>query len=166
MDGHNIEDDDFFELDDDDIGLDKCNDHIIDDKPKEELAFETLEEADLFYNSYGTRIGFNVRRCHKGYNKQKTIVMNSMWECSQSGFPRIRKKPLIRKPKPQTRFGCRACFQVALQDGLYKVTKFVTEHNHELLNPTSNKLKSNRYLQYNVLYRSCDEFNFYLLILY
>ncbi|KAL8456967.1 hypothetical protein ACS0TY_034987 [Phlomoides rotata] len=155
MDGHNAEEDDFFPdehvspedgLHDDGTGFHKFSDNNVDDKASERLAFETIDEADLFYNSYGTRMGFNVKRCHKRYNKQKTIVKTVFWEYSQAGFPRICEKPLRRKLRPQTRFRCQACFHVAHQDGMYKVTKFVSEHNHQLLTPTSNQLKSNRFI--------------------
>ncbi|KAL8482983.1 hypothetical protein ACS0TY_025880 [Phlomoides rotata] len=150
MDGHSIEEDDLFSEEhmhsDNGSGFDKCSDHNVDDKPKEGLVFDTIQKAGLFYIRYGTRMGFNVRRSHKGYNKEKTIVMNASWECTQAVFSRSRKKPLTRNTKPQTRFGCQACFWVVRQDGLYKVTKFVSEHNHKLLTPTSNQPKFNRFI--------------------
>lgn len=118
------------------------------------LAFQTVDDADIFYRSYGARKGFNVRKAHRGYNKDKALVMNMLWECSCAGHRRERPGPKIRSPKADYRVDCKACFRVAREDGLYQVKLFNPEHNHDLLSLDSPELKCNRYLMVHHLFGS------------
>lgn len=125
------------------------NDLTLDDDTIKGLAFRCIADANAFYHSYGAQKGFNVRKGHKGYGKDKKEVRNMLWECSCAGFRREAAGPRVRNPKPDNRVGCKACFRVALEDGKYFVKKFETEHNHELLSLESDELKPNRYLWFN-----------------
>ncbi|KAJ1695920.1 hypothetical protein LUZ63_012618 [Rhynchospora breviuscula] len=69
--------------------------------------------------------------------------------CSSEGFA---KKPdnqtTPQKDKPHTRTGCKARLKIRLQDGIWKVSVFVDDHNHPLITSPAKKrgLRSHREL--------------------
>ncbi|CAB4313498.1 unnamed protein product [Prunus armeniaca] len=107
----------------------------------------TEEEAYNLYNSYATRTGFSVRRGQKRYNTKKVLRQFSYF-CSKEGF-RLDSDPseVSMANKLETRTGCEARVRFAFQDdnGMWKVSHFVSEHNHELAMPEERQfLRSNR----------------------
>ncbi|KAI5352456.1 hypothetical protein L3X38_005347 [Prunus dulcis] len=107
----------------------------------------TEEEAYNLYNSYATRTGFSVRRGQKRYNTKKVLRQFSYF-CSKEGF-RLDSDPseVSMANKLETRTGCEARIRFAFQNdnGMWKVSHFVYEHNHELAMPEERQfLRSNR----------------------
>ncbi|KAH0996490.1 hypothetical protein GBA52_020354 [Prunus armeniaca] len=107
----------------------------------------TEEEAYNLYNSDATRTGFSVRRGQKRYNTKKNLRQFSYF-CSKEGF-RLDSDPseVSMANKLEMRTCCEARIRFAFQDdnGMWKVSHFVSKHNHELAMPEERQfLRSNR----------------------
>ena len=100
-----------------------------------QLTFRTIDEAEDFYIAYGREAGFDVCKTTL-HRSDDGLIKNRLWVCHWEGFRRKSKEDHCRKreAKHETRCGCRASFRVAHDRnlGLYKVTRFVQEHNHPL----------------------------------
>ncbi|KAJ4724486.1 Protein FAR1-RELATED SEQUENCE 5 [Melia azedarach] len=98
--------------------------------------FDSIDDAELFYNTYSKVVGFSVRKDEMRYNKNGSITARR-WVCSKQGHRAkkyVERRECIRKPKTLTRVGCRAVFRVNYHQTTSKwiVKEFVTEHTHEL----------------------------------
>lgn len=104
------------------------------------LEFKSRDDAREFYVAYGRRTGFTVRIHHNRRSRINNVVIGQDFVCSKEGFRE--KKYMYRKdrvlpPPPITREGCPAMLRLALRDGdKWVVTKFIKEHNHELMSPS------------------------------
>ncbi|XP_043714414.1 protein FAR1-RELATED SEQUENCE 5-like [Telopea speciosissima] len=129
---------------DEDIGLD------VENQPQIGMKFNSENEAYDFYNSYGGRMGFSVRReyAHKS-KKDKTIITSRRFVCSKQGYRKKDKRDIgPNKPRAETRTDCPARMGIALLDnGQYQCRDFVEEHNHLLHLPiTIHMMRSQRKL--------------------
>ncbi|KAL5543093.1 hypothetical protein UlMin_010803 [Ulmus minor] len=91
---------------------------------------------ETFIKHYSMSIGFSVRIQHTLWNDDGGIRRRE-WVCSRQGFRRnkLNIKYCKRRPKNETRCGCIAYFHVLFKvaEGLWRLTKFMPEHNHDLL---------------------------------
>jgi len=119
------------------------------EEPKKGMAFDTPEEAFLYYSSYAKGKGFAVakRTSRKGKDGKLTDIG---FACSRAGNPRVRtSNPL--KPRPQTKIGCQAHVTVLIHpDGKWRLNRVVLEHNHEHSPGKARFFKSNRKLDEHV----------------
>lgn len=95
------------------------------------LSFNSDDEAYDFYNLYGRTIGFSIRKNQMTINKDKIVTRREL-TCSCEGF--YTKKDTPVKKRADTRTGCQAMLEVRRnkENGLYVITKFREEHNHDL----------------------------------
>ncbi|KAJ6802169.1 protein FAR1-RELATED SEQUENCE 5-like [Iris pallida] len=101
--------------------------------PREDMLFDSENEAYEFYNTYAENLGFFVRRSTL-WTTSKNIVTRRTFVCSREGF-REKKKGAkeVKSPRPETRIGCPACMTIRLTpNGKYRVTEFAPNHNHQL----------------------------------
>ncbi|KAL3500607.1 hypothetical protein ACH5RR_039700 [Cinchona calisaya] len=120
------------------LELDKALDELT-EKEVFSLKFDSDEDAAVFYEAYAKVVGFTVRKFHTRRDKNNVVKYRN-WVCSREG---CRDKKWVnylnrkRDPRPVSRIGCRASFRVKRdkKSGKYVVTRFVKEHNHELLAP-------------------------------
>ncbi|XP_058096575.1 uncharacterized protein LOC131242148 [Magnolia sinica] len=109
-------------------------DEELDEEPKLGMEFSSDESAYEFYNGYARKKGFSTR---KSWVKKSDdgVITKRHFCCSKEG--RKREKKHIDQPKftrPITRTQCLASIIIKLQvNGKYTVTKFVAEHNHEVV---------------------------------
>ncbi|CAI9761654.1 unnamed protein product [Fraxinus pennsylvanica] len=90
------------------------------------------EEAYLLYCDYGQAMGFSVRRGKQYYFMGTKRVRSKSYCCSKEGIKDDKVDAFAYK-KPETRTGCKAMICFACDDnGQWKVTRFVKEHNHEM----------------------------------
>ncbi|XP_042508608.1 protein FAR1-RELATED SEQUENCE 5-like [Macadamia integrifolia] len=127
---------------DKDIGLD------VENQPRIGMEFNSENEAYDFYNNYGGRMGFSVRRdyAHKS-RKDKATITSRRFVCSKQGYRKKDKRCLDpRKPQAETRTDCPARMGIAIMDnGKYQCRDFVEEHNHLLHLPvTIHMMRSQR----------------------
>ncbi|XP_077244592.1 protein FAR1-RELATED SEQUENCE 5-like [Tasmannia lanceolata] len=118
-------------------------------EPYEGMEFDSEEAARIFYNAYAMRAGFGSRvsRNRRSRKSGENIARNFV--CSKEGY-RLSKHGnsggRYRRQRAVTREGCRAMITIKKTNvGKWLVTKFVKEHNHELLTPSEvHSLRSHR----------------------
>nr|XP_011459808.1 PREDICTED: protein FAR1-RELATED SEQUENCE 5-like [Fragaria vesca subsp. vesca] len=103
------------------------------------------EEAYDLYFEYGVRIGFSIWIDQK--RKINNVVRQVNYCCSKEGF-KLDSDPSEENQtyRLDTRTGCPTKIRFGLQDNnLWKVTFFVSEHNHRLATPEERQfLRCNR----------------------
>ncbi|XP_043700302.1 protein FAR1-RELATED SEQUENCE 5-like [Telopea speciosissima] len=124
------------------IGLDDEN------KPKIDMLFNSENEAFDFYNSYGGRLGFSVRKEYANKSKKdKSTITSRRFACNKKGRRQKDKRAIgIKNPQAETRSDCPARMGIMiLENGIYQCHDFVENHNHELhLLSTTHMLRSQR----------------------
>lgn len=104
------------------------------------MEFKSRDDAREFYIAYGRRTGFTVRIHHNRRSRINNMVIGQDFVCSKEGFREkkyVYRKDRVLPPPPVTREGCQAMLRLALKDGItWVVTKFIAEHNHELMSPS------------------------------
>ncbi|XP_059654906.1 protein FAR1-RELATED SEQUENCE 5-like [Cornus florida] len=98
--------------------------------------FDTEDEAYDFYNAYGGKVGFSIRKDYANKSRKIGNITTSKFVCSKQGF-RVKDKRDIhtRKPRAETRTGCGALMQIRYdrKKGKYVVYNFVESHNHPMI---------------------------------
>jgi len=108
-------------------------------EPYEGLEFESEEAAKAFYNSYARRVGFSSRVSMSRRSRRDGAIIQRSFVCAKEGFRVDKDKPgrdpaRVKRPRAETRVGCKAMLVVKIQDsGRWVVSNFVKEHNHELV---------------------------------
>ncbi|KAL5865580.1 hypothetical protein ACOSQ3_003094 [Xanthoceras sorbifolium] len=104
------------------------------------MEFKSRDDAREVYVAHGRRTGFTVRIHHNRRSRINNMVIGQDFVCSKEGFREkkyIYRKDRVLPPPPITREGCPAMLRLALRDGdKWVVTKFIKEHNHELMSPS------------------------------
>lgn len=107
-------------------------------EPYEGMEFESEQAARIFYNSYARRVGFGTRVSAYRRSRRDNAISTRQLVCSKEGF-NPRPDNAQRKPKRQrivSRVGCKAHMTVKKQTfGKWAITKFIKDHNHELVPP-------------------------------
>ncbi|KAL3351041.1 hypothetical protein AABB24_023440 [Solanum stoloniferum] len=112
----------------------------LDLEPYEGMEFESEEAAKAFYNSYARRVGFSTRVSSSRRSRKDGAIIQRSFVCAKEGFRNLNEKRTkdreIKRPRTVTRVGCKAALSVKIQDsGVWVVSNFVKEHNHELVPP-------------------------------
>ncbi|KAL7220362.1 hypothetical protein ACSBR2_013276 [Camellia fascicularis] len=105
-------------------------------KPKEGMTFDSEEGVYDFYNAYGGRMRFSIRREYCKKNKFTKQIISRNFVCNKEGFRKVDKQdPLIKTPRAKIRIGCEAQLLVKLDvsTGKFVVIDFKEKHNHELV---------------------------------
>ncbi|KHN41795.1 Protein FAR1-RELATED SEQUENCE 5 [Glycine soja] len=109
-------------------------------EPCQGMEFESEEAAKAFYNSYARRVGFSTRVSMSRRSRRDGSIIQRSFVCAKEGFRVEREKHLVdgrvKRPRAETRVGCKAMLVVKIQDsGRWVVSSFLKEHNHELVPP-------------------------------
>lgn len=109
-------------------------------------TFQSIEEAHIFYKNYAEANGFTVRKDRSATRHGKAIRRDLY--CHRGG-----KKPLkpihpskVQRNRESSKCECKAHMRLTLKQSNdifpeeWHVTKFIKEHNHNLLSPTSMRL--------------------------
>ncbi|CAL5366952.1 unnamed protein product [Camellia sinensis] len=99
------------------------------------MEFDSEQSAYEFYNSYGGRVGFSIRKEYAHKSKTGEITSRT-FVCSKEGLRKYDKRDfVVRIPRAKTRTGCGALMSIKLirQIGKYRVINFVETHNHPLV---------------------------------
>ncbi|XP_059658335.1 protein FAR1-RELATED SEQUENCE 5-like [Cornus florida] len=104
--------------------------------PKLNMQFDTEDEAYDFYNAYGGKVGFSIRKDYANKSRKTGNITISKFVCSKQGF-RVKDKRDIhtRKPRAETRTSCSVLMQIRYdrKKGKYVVYNFVESHNHPMI---------------------------------
>ncbi|CAL5442325.1 unnamed protein product [Camellia sinensis] len=77
-------------------------------KPRVRMTFDTEQEAYDFYNTYGGKLGFSIRRGYVNKSKDGQIT-SRQFVCNKEGFQVVDKRdPLTKNPRQEVRTGCQA----------------------------------------------------------
>ncbi|KAG1326830.1 protein FAR1-RELATED SEQUENCE 5 [Cocos nucifera] len=99
------------------------------------------EEAYNLYRDYGHRMGFSVRKGKQYYWIGTRKIRTKDYYCSKEGLKNDEYLDGSNFNKPDTRTGCKAMIRFTVdEDGQWKVTKMVDEHNHGLAKPEERHL--------------------------
>jgi zinc finger SWIM domain-containing protein 3 len=114
-------------------------------KPKLEMFFDNVEDAWIFYNDYGGKFGFGVRKQYSHKNKNG-IITSYMFVCSKEGLRKLDKRDYKTiNLRQETRTNCKAKLNIKNMGGKFMVVDFVEEHNHDLhTQETTHMLPSQR----------------------
>jgi len=112
--------------------------------------FDSEVQGFQFYNAYGLKKGFSVRRSYAEWDASHNELTLRKFVCSREGFreaKHMKREDKQRRPRNITRVGCRAKFVIAQQrnTGQWYVKDFIDDHNHPLaLEDFSCLLRSHR----------------------
>ncbi|XP_028076403.1 protein FAR1-RELATED SEQUENCE 5-like [Camellia sinensis] len=101
-------------------------------KPRVRMTFDTEQEAYDFYNTYGGRLGFSIRRGYVNKSKEGQIT-SRQFVCNKEGFRVVDKRDsLTKNPRQEVRTGCQARLVIKWDKNMQKffVSDFVEQHNH------------------------------------
>ncbi|XP_028122240.1 protein FAR1-RELATED SEQUENCE 5-like isoform X1 [Camellia sinensis] len=103
------------------------------------MEFESDEYAYKFYCKYAGLVGFSVRKDWVNRSKVHGRVVSRKFTCSKEGYRRKDKRDVnVKKHRKETRTGCLAHMIITRQpDGIYRITHFEENHNHENVNPSN-----------------------------
>ncbi|XP_043717717.1 protein FAR1-RELATED SEQUENCE 5-like [Telopea speciosissima] len=103
-------------------------------KPHIDMQFNSDQEAYDFYNSYGGRLDFSVRREYINKSKKdNTTITSRRFACNKHGIRRKDKRDVdVNSPRVETRTDCPAHMGIMLENEKYRCHDFVEDHNHEL----------------------------------
>ncbi|KAG7963945.1 hypothetical protein I3843_09G143900 [Carya illinoinensis] len=106
------------------------------------LQFDDLEDAHTCYKVFSRRTGFSIRTNHTRLSKEDRSLIGVEYVCSREGFRRhySKLKERVRPETAETKIGCKAMMTIRKDGEKWIVSKFVLEHNHELLSPRSTSL--------------------------
>ncbi|XP_028073996.1 protein FAR1-RELATED SEQUENCE 5-like [Camellia sinensis] len=107
-------------------------------KPKHGMTVDFEQSVYDFYNTYGGRMGFSIRKDYYTKNKFTNQLICRLLVCNKEGFRKVDKRdPLAKNHRAENRTGCEAQLYVKLDEGTRKfvVTDFTEKRNHDLVSP-------------------------------
>ncbi|XP_028065625.1 protein FAR1-RELATED SEQUENCE 5-like [Camellia sinensis] len=93
-------------------------------------------------------MGFSIRKGKPRYYSGSKNIRQHQFLCSKEGF-KIDEDPCEKEKlnRLETRIGCKAFIRLIVEDGIWRVTAFNPEHNHELaLQSERHLLRSARHI--------------------
>jgi zinc finger SWIM domain-containing protein 3 len=100
------------------------------------MKFDSEAAAYQFYNEYGKRNGFGIRREY--YNKSKVdgVLTSRRFTCFKEGKRSVDKRR-TGEHRAETRTECQARMGISLDRKIekYTVVDFIAQHNHPLQPP-------------------------------
>ena len=121
-----------------------CTESLIPDLlPQVSMEFSTIEEAGMFWVTFGGQKDFEVRKKYANKRKSDGKVRSCRYVCTNEGH-RVQDKRdhLTKCPRAETRTDCQVRIGLILdrEKGNYKVTDLILEHNHTLQLPQTSHL--------------------------
>ncbi|KAK4434956.1 protein FAR1-RELATED SEQUENCE 5, partial [Sesamum alatum] len=93
---------------------------------------QTENEAYELYQDYANLVGFSVRKGKQYYVSGTNMLRWKSYLCSKEGVKDERPRSKGTRKRNTTRTECKAMIAFNIdKDGLWRVAKFVKEHNHE-----------------------------------
>ncbi|KAK8632611.1 hypothetical protein V6N13_073001 [Hibiscus sabdariffa] len=105
------------------------------------VAVDSEEAAYNLYKDYGHRMGFSVQRGRNMYVSGTNVIRCKDYFCSKEGFKEFEGDINVKQyNKLETRTGCQTMIRFTMEDNIWTVTRFISEHNHELATPSKRHL--------------------------
>ncbi|KAK2641395.1 hypothetical protein Ddye_023158 [Dipteronia dyeriana] len=125
--------------------LERVND--LEWKPKCDMEFDSEQSSYDFYNMYGGKGGFSIRREGFGKNSSTGELTSRKFVCNKEGFRSNGKRDILTtEPRAETRTGCNAQLRIMLNrvKNIFFVAHFVEYHNHPLVMQKTHMLPSQK----------------------
>ena len=120
------------------MGTNECQPVEIDDEPKEIFVGQVVNSRDEAYNLYqehAFKMGFSVRKGRElYYDNERKHTRSKDFYCSKEGFKNNESVGEVTYERADSRTNCKAMvkFNVS-KEGVWKITKLVLDHNHDLV---------------------------------
>ncbi|XP_058075804.1 protein FAR1-RELATED SEQUENCE 5-like [Magnolia sinica] len=127
--------------------------------PEIGMEFKTEKDAYDFYNSFGRKVGFSIRKHNVKKDKMTGVLKMRDFICSKEGKRSFDKRDVnVKHHRDETRTSCEAHMKIRLGvDGKYRVTDNKIDHNHILASPEeAHLLRSQRKFTQEVVADNCD----------
>ena len=108
--------------------------------PFKEMEFEADEIAYDFYNEYGRKVGFSIRKEYVNKCKKTGVVTLRRFVCTKEGVQgKDKRDQNVKNPRAEIRCDCEACLVIVLNrdSKKYVVSEFIAKHNHYLHLPST-----------------------------
>ncbi|GMY19673.1 protein FAR1-RELATED SEQUENCE 9-like [Fagus crenata] len=107
--------------------------------PEIGMSFSCEQEAHKLYQKYATEMGFKVRK-GKVQRFSNGSLKKRYFFCSQEGY-RSKKQPTKKTTytRKETRTGCNARIQIRFENERFRISEFVSDHNHDLQGSTQRR---------------------------
>ncbi|XP_059632847.1 protein FAR1-RELATED SEQUENCE 5-like [Cornus florida] len=105
-------------------------------KPCLEMEFDSVDAAYYFYNNYGGRAGFSIRKEYANKSRKNGKITCRLFVCNKEGLRgKDKRDEKIKKLRVETHTNCGAHMLVRYDVGLQKfvVKQFEESHNHPLI---------------------------------
>ncbi|KAG7979664.1 hypothetical protein I3843_05G142800 [Carya illinoinensis] len=108
------------------------------------LEFDDIEDALSCYKAFSRRTGFSIQTNHTRLSAIDKSLIGVDYVCSREGFRRynLKLKERARPEAPEIKCGCKAMMAIKKNESKWVVSKFVLQHNHELLTSRSTTQKN------------------------
>lgn len=109
-------------------------------EPIEGMEFKSFEEAKSYYTRYAQNRGFSFRMGRVTKSRTNGMIIGQEILCSKEGF---RAKKYVKQGNSslithdETRVGCKARLYLKKNNDIWIVSRFVSDHNHQLFSPRS-----------------------------
>lgn len=114
-------------------------------EPRQNMEFESHEEAYLFYKEYAKSAGFGTAKLSSRRSRATKEFIDAKFSCIRYGNKQQSDDAV--NPRPSPKIGCKASMHVKRRqdrDRKWYVYSFVKEHNHELLPAQAHFFRSHR----------------------
>ena len=121
------------------IGIHVPSNVLKESTPFKGMKFEADEIAYDFYNEYGRKIGFSIRKEYVNKCKKIGVVTSRRFACAKEGVRgKDKRDHNIKNSRAETRCGSEARLVIILNrdSKKYVVSEFIAEHNHYLHLPS------------------------------
>jgi zinc finger SWIM domain-containing protein 3 len=111
------------------------------------MEFSTIDEAWMFWISYGDQKGFEVRKLYTNKRKLDGKVRSWRYICANEGLRKLDKRDHLTKcPRAETRTNCQVRMGLVMDKnkGNYNVTDMILEHNHAIHLPRTSHLMASQ----------------------
>ncbi|GLT28430.1 hypothetical protein SLA2020_033650 [Shorea laevis] len=118
-------------------------DVIIGGMARKGMQFPSTDEAHEFYNEYAKKMGFSIRTELAKRSSPGGPVNRKYFVCHKAGKKRNYKPKKMGTCDRPDRVNWCARMSILLKEGVWIISQFIDEHNHEMFN-SPNKVKKLR----------------------
>lgn len=112
-------------------------------EPRDDMEFESNEEAYTFYKEYAKSSGFGTAKLSSRRSRASKEFIDAKFSCIRYGNKQQSDDAI--NPRPSPKIGCKASMHVKRRpSGKWYIHSFVKEHNHELLPAQAHFFRSHR----------------------
>ncbi|XP_014492560.1 protein FAR1-RELATED SEQUENCE 5-like [Vigna radiata var. radiata] len=123
---------------------DEPNQTFMDNEPRINMCFDSMEDAKKFYTNYAITCGFAVRTRSSKKDKDSNVYYLRL-VCSREGKYVSSIKPEVKTHASQTN-QCPASITIGRKDNYWVIKSVVLDHSHDLCLNTSKLIPGNRKL--------------------